>query len=123
MTSITRTIGVGLATAAAAAAIGIAGADSASAQQYGGAYLAPGQGFCTSAQYAGYQVRADGSATAGGAKFKLLRNGVVVANTPSRVNWWATQSFAGPGYYSVCVQNTGTGYTYATASLRTDYEV
>lgn len=122
MTSIARTVVVGLATAAAATTLGLAGADTASAQQFGGAYLAPSQGICTPSQYASYAVRANGTATDGGAKFKLLRNGVVITNTPGRVTAWGSQLFVGPGFYSVCAQNTGPAATYATVQLRTDAE-
>ena len=83
---------------------------------------------CTPAQYAAYQVRTDGWATWNGAKFKLLRNGVVVDITPTRVNEIAIElrtsygTFPGPGYYTWCAQNTGTTNTKATLQLRSDYE-
>ena len=53
---------------------------------------------------------------------------MVVANTANRANIWAMElrsaygNFPGPGYYSVCAQNTGTRNTVATLQLRTDYE-
>ena len=128
MTSTARKIITSLAVAGAAAAISVGGASTASAQQYGSYPLTPGAGQCTPTQYANYQVRADASATADGAKFKLVRNGVVVANTANRANSWAMElrsaygNFPGPGYYSVCAQNTGTRNTVATLQLRTDYE-
>ena len=128
MTSTARKIITSLAVAGAAAAISVGGASTASAQQYGSYPLSPGAGQCTPTQYASYQVRADASATADGAKFKLVRNGVVVANTANRANSWAMElrsaygNFPGPGYYSVCAQNTGTRNTVATLQLRTDYE-
>jgi hypothetical protein len=83
---------------------------------------------CSATQYASYQVRADGWATAQGAKFKLLRNGVVITNTPGRATQWAAEyrsaygTFPGAGYYSVCAQNTGTTNTIVTLQLRTDSE-
>jgi hypothetical protein len=89
---------------------------------------APGQGDCVS-QYADYAVRGDAWATADGAKFKLLRNGSVVANTPTRATNWAVErrtaygNFPGPGLYSLCAQNTGTRNTVATLQLKTDAEV
>ncbi len=86
MSSTARTIITSLAVAGAAAGISVAGATTASAQQYGSYSLTPGSGQCTASQYASYQVRGDTSATVDGAKMKLLRNGVVVWNTPSRVN-------------------------------------
>lgn len=121
-------IGTGLAITATAAALSFSGAGSAAASQYGSYALAPGQGACSPAQYASYQVRADGWATGQGAKFKLLRNGQVVQNTPYRVPSWAVErrsaygNFPGPGYYSVCAQNTGTTNTIVTLQLRTDFE-
>ena len=111
----------------AAATLAIAGAGSASANTYGSYGLAPGQTACVQ-QYASYQVRADGTATGGGAKFKLLANGVVVHNTPNRVTGYAVElrsaygNFPGPGYYSVCATNTGTTNTVVPLRLRTDGE-
>lgn len=132
MNTTRRTIGRRIITAVAvtgaAAALSAVGAGPASAQQYGSYPLAPGQGQCTPAQYAGYQVRGDAWATGQGAKFKLLRNGAVVWNTPTRATVAAVElrsvygNFPGPGYYSLCAQNTGTTNTIATLQLRTDYE-
>ena len=128
MTSTSRKIITSLGVAGAAAAISVGGASTASAQQYGSYPLTPGAGQCTPTQYARYQVRADASAIVDGAKFKLVRNGVVVANTANRANIWAMEmrsaygNFPGPGYNSVCAQNTGTRNTVATLQLRTDYE-
>ncbi len=128
MTSTTRKIINGLAVTAAAAALSVGAVATASAQQNGTYALGPGAGQCTNTQYAGYQVRADGAATGQGAKFKLVRNGVVVSNTANRATGWAvelrsvTGTFPGPGYYSVCAQNTGTTNTIATLQLRTDSE-
>jgi hypothetical protein len=113
----------------AAAAVAVAGASSASAESYASYLLAPGQGACTSTQYAGYQVRADGWATGQGAKFKLLRNGSVWLSSPTRGTAWAAQlsaangTFPGPGSYTVCAQNTGTTNTTVTLRLRTDGEL
>ncbi|MGV1007972.1 MAG: hypothetical protein ACOYBY_05105, partial [Dermatophilaceae bacterium] len=109
--------------------IAVTGAASASAQHYGSYPLTPGAGACTSPQYASYQVRADFWATGDGAKFKLLRNGQVVINTPSRVTVGAFDlrsawgSFPGAGSYTLCAQNTGDRTTIATMALRTDGEV
>jgi hypothetical protein len=122
-----RIAGAVLATGAASA-IALAGAGAANAQQHSSTPLAPGQGVCSTAQYASYQVRADGWATGQGAKFKLLRNGVVINTTPNRANAWAAEyrsaygTFPGPGSYTVCAQNTGTTNTTVTLQLRTDYE-
>lgn len=112
----------------AATAFAFAGASAANAVSGASAPLSPGQGVCSSAQYASYQVRGDGWATGQGAKFKLLRNGVVVTSSPTRANSWSSElrsaygTFPGPGYYSVCAQNTGTTNTIATIQIRTDYE-
>lgn len=127
--SIIRKIGTGLAVTGAAVALSVVGAGAASAQQVGSYPLSPGQGQCTASQYAGYQVRGDAWATGQGAKFKLLRNGVVVWNTPSRATAAAVElrsaygTFPGPGYYSLCAQNTGTLNTAATLQLKTDTEL
>lgn len=129
MNTITRKLVTGLIVAGATATMSIAGAGAASAQQYASVALSPGAGACGSAQYAAYQVRVDAWATNQGAKFKLLRNGVVIANTPTRVNAWSAEfrtsfgNFPGPGYYTLCAQNTGTANTIATLQLRTDSEV
>lgn len=122
-----RIAGAVLATGAAGA-IALAGAGAANAQSSSTTALSPGQGVCSTSQYAAYQVRADGQATGQGAKFKLLRNGAVIAATSGRVNNWSAESraaygnFPGPGYYSVCAQNTGTTNTIVTLRLRTDSE-
>jgi hypothetical protein len=90
--------------------------------------LTPGQSTCVT-QYARYQVRGDGWATAGGARFKLLYNGQVLDATAGRVTAWAVErrtsygNFPGPGYYAVCAYNTGTTNTTAQLSIRTDAEV
>lgn len=127
--SLARRVVSGLAITGAAAALSVAGAGAAFAQQYGSYPLSPAQGQCTDAQYAGYQVRGDAWATGQGAKFKLLRNGVVVWSTPTRATAAAVElrsvygTFPGPGYYSLCAQNTGTLNTIATLQLRTDSEL
>jgi hypothetical protein len=128
ITTRTRRIVTGTAIAAATAAFSLAGASSASAQQLTSSGLTPGQGTCTNVQYAAFAVRGDALASGDGAKFKLLRNGVVVANT-GRVQAWgielksANGTFPGPGNYSLCAQNTGTTNTTVTLKLRTDAEV
>jgi hypothetical protein len=99
-----------------------------------GQYLTPNGGqVCSNAQFAGYQVRGMGTATIdslgnGGAKFKLMKNGQVVANTATRVGTWNVEqraaygNFSGPGNYQLCAVNTGNSYTYATVQLFTDSE-
>jgi len=113
--------------ALAAALVGGAGASAAHAAQYTAQTLSPGQSTCVS-QYAAYQVRGQGTATADGARFKLLRNGVVIQATPGRVTSWSTElrsrygNFPGAGSYSLCAYNTGTRPTTVTLSLLTDGE-
>ncbi len=113
--------------ALAAALVGGAGAGAAQAAQYTAQTLAPGQSACVS-QYASYQVRGLGTATADGARFKVLRNGVVIQATAGRVASWSTElrsqygNFPGPAYYSVCAYNTGTRSTTVSLSLLTDAE-
>lgn len=126
MSMTTRIAGLAAATATAAT-LGVAGAGSASADTTNTLGLAPGRTVCVQ-QYASYQIRLDGTATGGGAKFKVLRNGVVVANTPGRSTWYAAElrssfgTFPGPGYYSLCATNTGTANTVVTLRVRSDYE-
>ena len=117
----------GLAAVSAVAASAIAGATSASADTFNTYGLTPGQTACAQ-QYASYQARVDGTATAGGAKFKVLKNGAVITNTPTRANQYAAEfrsaygNFPGPGYYSLCATNTGTTNTIVTLHVRTDGE-
>lgn len=126
---VTRIASAALATGAAAA-IALAGAGAANAGQPVNQGLSPNGGtVCTQPQYASFQVRGDGYATADGAKFKLLRNGSVIANTPYRVNNYFTElrsaygNFPGAGYYSLCAVNTGDRNTIATVQIRTDWEI
>lgn len=117
-----------IALTAAATGIAVLGmAPDASAAQYAGLRLMPGQQVCVS-QYASYQVRADGTATNAGAKFKLQRNGIVVANTFGLSGGFAAElrsswgNFPGPGYYTLCATNNGATNTNVTITLRTDSE-
>lgn len=70
---------------------------------------------------------ATGQLPQGGAKFKLLRNGVVVNNTAQRETAVTLQflppTFPGPGNYQMCANNTGTASTAVTLDLKTDAEV
>lgn len=110
----------------------IGSATGAMASQHGGGSLAPGAEVCTQQQYASFAVRGTGTATgqlpAGGAKFKLKRDGAVVVNTPQRANSVAFDlrssngTFYAPGYYSMCATNTGSAPTSVTVSLYTNYE-
>lgn len=110
--------------AAAATTAVIAGASPASAAATT-RVLAPGQSVCVQ-EYASYQVRAEGTATGGGARFKLLRNGYVLEATPGRVNWWAAErrtgygTFPGAGYYAACAYNTGTSNTTVFLNVLAD---
>ncbi len=116
------------ATAAVAgiAAVGIA--TNANAAQYTSIKLTPGQKVCVT-QYASYQVRADGSATNAGAKFKLERSGVVVVGSVGQANAFAADlrtnwgTFPGSAYYTFCATNNGTTNTNVTVTLRTDAEI
>ncbi|MFE3760556.1 hypothetical protein ACFXPI_02140 [Streptomyces sp. NPDC059104] len=116
--------------AAVCAAAVLAAAGPASASQFFGGTLHPGEQRCVQ-QYAGYQVRADGKATGQGAKFKLQYNGVTVPGTgsPGLVTNWAADlrsswgNFPGAGYYTACVTNNGTADTNVRLELKTDGEV
>jgi hypothetical protein len=114
----------------AVAVLGTAGA--AMASQDANGTLMPGAQVCTATQYASYQAKGFGTATgqlpAGGAKFKLLRNGVVVATLNSRANAATLQvltsggTFPGSGDYQMCANNTGSAPTSVTLNLKTDGE-
>jgi hypothetical protein len=131
MASKTFTRIAGSAVAAGLASLALIGAaGTASASQFYGGTLHVGEQRCVQ-QYAGYQVRAVGKASAGGAKFKLQLNGVTIPGTGSPglvTNWtadlrssWGT--FPGPGYYVACVTNNGTADTNVQLTLLTDGEV
>jgi len=114
----------------ASLALCTAGAGTASASQFYGGTLHPGEQRCVQ-QYAGYQVRADGRASAGGAKFKLQKAGVTIPGTgsPGLVNFWSADlrtswgTFPGAGYYVACVTNNGGADTNVQLTLLTDGEV
>jgi hypothetical protein len=123
--TLTAVLGVAAATITV---LGTAGA--AQASQFVGQTLKPGEQRCVQ-QYAAYQVRAEGRASAAGAKFKLQLNGVTLPGTgsPGLVNAWAAEArsaygtFPGPGYYVACVTNNGTTNTNIQLTLRTDGEL
>ena len=80
-------------------------------------------------QYAGYQVRGEGTATAKGAKFTMYRNGgLIYASSPSsagfaaefRTSWG---NFPGPGTYQVCAKNTNASNTLVTIRILSDGEI
>ncbi|MEU9130605.1 hypothetical protein AB0D08_21315 [Kitasatospora sp. NPDC048540] len=122
-------IATALTVAAASSLALLATAGTASANQFYGGTLHPGEQRCVQ-QYAGYQVRGDGQATGQGAKFKIQYNGVTVPGTGSTglVSAWAAElrssygTFPGPGYYTACVTNNGTADTNVRLQLRTDGE-
>jgi hypothetical protein len=103
-------------------------AGTASADTANTTVLNPGESTCVQ-QYANYQVRGEGTATGGGARFKLLNNGSVLLATSGRVNAWAAElrssygNFPGAGYYAVCAYNTGTAKTTVFLRIRTDGEI
>jgi hypothetical protein len=115
---------------AAATTFVLGTAGTAQASQFVGQTLTPGQQRCVQ-QYAAYQVRAEGRASAGGAKFKLQYNGATIpgTGTPGLVNFWTVDlrsswgTFPGPGYYVACATNNGTANTNVQLTLLTDGEV
>ncbi|MCW7944395.1 hypothetical protein AAW14_20770 [Streptomyces hygroscopicus] len=125
---ITR-IGIALGLAGVGAMTLLATAGPASASQFYGGTLHPGDQRCVQ-QYAAYQVRGDGQATGQGAKFKIQYNGSTVPGTgsPGLVTAWAAElrtslgTFPGPGYYVACATNNGTTDTNVRLQLRTDGE-
>jgi len=114
--------------AGTAAILSTLGAGTASAAQVTTIGLNPGESACVQ-QYAGYQIHADGSATGGGARFKVLRNAAVLTATAGRVTAWSAElrtsygTLPGPGYYAACAYNTGTARTTVFLNLRSDGEV
>lgn len=122
----------------AAFAAGIAGialavtphAALASAEGWGGT-LRPGEQHClTATDIATYQVRADGQATASGARFKVTRNGGLVYGTPSgTIAGFAYEgrtslgTFAGSGSYTVCATNNNATKTLVNIHIFTDADL
>ncbi|GAA1253805.1 hypothetical protein GCM10009665_50610 [Kitasatospora nipponensis] len=121
--------GTATAVAVSSAAALLTFAGSASANQFYGGTLHPGEQRCVQ-QYAAYQVRGDGQATGQGAKFKIQYNGATVAGTgsPGLTSGWAAElrtslgTFPGAGYYTACATNNGTADTNVRLQLRTDAE-
>lgn len=108
-----------VAIAGAVAAVALPAAAHADPIGWGGT-LRPGQSYCflRNAPADGYQVRAEGTATNGGARFRLIRNGVVLQATDSdsRRQFTAerrtsTGNYPGPGVYQLCAANHGTADT------------
>jgi hypothetical protein len=84
---------------------------------------------CTAQVWAGYQVRAEGTATRNGAKFFVYKDGAPVYHTAPTSSGFAAEfrsqwgNFPGAGWYQVCAVNKQTTLTYATVRLRTDANV
>ncbi len=78
-------------------------------------------------QYAGYQVRVDGTSKKP-LHFRVFRNGVAIQSYPGSTGFvselrssWGT--FPGAGYYKVCAVNNTSVTTLASVSIRTDAEI
>ena len=91
--------------------------------------VTPGQSACVS-QYAGYQVRMDGSASNKGAKFRVYRNGVLIYGSPTDTTTaFAAEyrsfsgTFPGAGTYTLCALNKQTTNTFVTLQIRSDGEI
>ena len=108
--------------AGATAALAVLAPTAAHAVQIGwGGTLQPNTTYCLTryADTSVYQVRVDGTATRMGARFRFLRNGVVLDATPvDTSNSFAAErrtaygNYPGPGYYEICAANH-----YATNTL------
>jgi hypothetical protein len=101
--------------AGAAAALGILSPSAAHAEPIGwGGTVLPGQVQCFT-RVAGntvYQVRVEGSATKKGARFRFLRNGVVLDASPTDTaltyaaeRRTSSGNYPGPGTYEICAAN------------------
>jgi hypothetical protein len=101
--------------AGTAAALAVLAPSAAQAEPIGwGGTVLPGQVQCFS-RVAGstvYQVRAEGSATRNGARFRFLRNGTVLdATSTDTVQTYAAErrtsrgNYPGPGTYEICAAN------------------
>ncbi|UNO43093.1 hypothetical protein [Streptomyces sp. MST-110588] len=117
---------------AAASAAGLAvlcAAGPASASQFYGGTLHPGEQRCVQ-QHADHKVRVDGRATGQGAKFKVQYQNVTVPGTgsPGLVTSYAVElrdtwgNFPGAGDYVACATNNGTADTNVRLTLQTDGE-
>ena len=111
--------------AAAAATLIAAAPGSASATVSNGMKLAPGGILCVS-QYAGYQVRGEGTATNQGAFFTIESGGVVRASSSTATALsFGTElrsgiNFPGRNTYKVCAYNFQNTNTNVTVIIRTD---
>jgi len=105
----------------AAGAMAVLAPATAHADQIGwGGTLLPGQTQCLSrtADSSVYQVRVEGDATKKGARFRFLRNGVVLdATAVDTATSYAAErrtaygNFPGPGTYTICAANHQTTNT------------
>jgi phage tail sheath gpL-like len=91
--------------------------------------LPPGQSACAS-QNANYQVRLEGTASKAGVKFRVYRNGVLVAASPSDTSsGYATElrsawgNFPGAGVYTICALNKQTTNSFVSLRVRSDGEI
>jgi len=119
---------IGLATLAVGAAVSGSAllAPAANADQATAVQLAPGQSVCLQ-QYAGYQVRAEGTSRKP-IHFRVLRNGSPIYSAPGSTAFAAEfrsawGNFPGPATYSVCAVNNTTVSSQVTVRLRTDGEI
>jgi hypothetical protein len=105
-----------------ATALAVLAPTAAQAEPIGwGGTLLPGQSYCFN-RYADsnvYQVRVEGDATKKGARFRFLRNGVVLQSTPvdtalsfSAERRTSLGNYPGAGTYTICAANH-----YATNTL------
>lgn len=113
---------------AAGAAVLVLAPSAASAQVGWGGTLTPGSVACVG-QHATTQVRGDGTATDGGAKFFMYKNGAQIYTTGGRVQGWAKEfkantypPFPGEDDYTVCAKNTGSANTLVNFYILSDGE-
>src|SRR5512135_2089839 len=121
-----RTGRIAVLSAAVAGIAALALPTAAHADTFTGQFLGPNQSACVS-QYASYQVRAEGTATNRGVKFRVYRDGVQIAASPTdtttgyaaeyRTSWG---NFPGPAYYSICALNKQTTNSFVTLRVRSD---
>jgi hypothetical protein len=106
----------------AAAALGVAVPDAAHAATGGwSGSLYPGAPRQCVGATARSLAKVSGSASATGARFVVLRDGVQLVDTGASTNFYAG-TFTGSGFYQFCARNPqGTpGPVYASIGLRTD---
>jgi hypothetical protein len=69
----------------------------------------------------GSRARVEGTATAAGGRFVVLRDGVQLVDTGGTTNAYVA-TFSGAGYYQLCARNpqTASATIFASISVRTD---